>query len=113
MLTPLRYQRRLHPGDLVLVRLGETTTSAKHAEAKLRTHAGPFEIIRHDGDSAYVLCGADRVEISIHINKLLRYQPSAADLNGINALAPSAQGAALSRWFAFKEATQQGVTELF
>ena len=101
----------LHPTQLVLVRLGEANDNM--GKNKLRTHAGPFEVVRQENESSYVVKGADGTEVSIHINKLIKYQPSIADITGTMTLAPSALGAALARWYATHSLDQQGTTELF
>lgn len=94
----LLYHRapRVYPGQLVLIRTAEPNNN--NGQNKLRTHAGPFHVVRQDSESTYIVHGADQVEVGIHAHKILLYQPSIADLAGTSQLAPSAQGAALSRW---------------
>ncbi len=97
----LLYHRapQVHPGQLVLIRTAEPNNN--NGQNKLRTHAGPpFNVVRQDSESTYIVAGADRVEVGIHVHKILPYRPSTADLAGTSQLAPSAQGAALSRWCA-------------
>jgi hypothetical protein len=96
----LLYHRapRVHPGQLVLIRTAEPNNN--NGQNKLRTHAGPFHVVRQDSESTYIVVGADQVEVGIHAHKIVPYRPSIADLAGTAQLAPSAQGAALSRWCA-------------
>jgi transposase InsO family protein len=88
-------------GELVLVSLGDSVQSLSHQKAKM--HAGPFEIVSRLTGSNFVVRGADGVEIAIHINKLLPYEPCTADLVGAGSLAPSAMGAAEARVFAHEK----------
>ena len=91
--------KRFAVGDLVLIHLAHSNDNA--GDTKLRLHAGPFEVLKHDANSisTYHVCGADRVSTPVHIYKLGTYHPSEADLYGVGKLAASAIGAATNRLF--------------
>ena len=69
---------------------------------KLRSHAGPFEVVSRPSNANYIVQGGDGRGVLIHAAKILIYQPTFADLRGVGVLAPSAVGAALSRLFTYR-----------
>ena len=90
----------LSEGQLALVHLGDSNGGMGD---KFRCHAGPFRVVRRIANAQYLIAGADKIEVTVHAAKLLRYNFSYADLLGYGRLAPSAVGAAQSRLFRFQK----------
>jgi transposase InsO family protein len=86
-------------GDLVLVRLGDSNNNQND---KARAHAGPFKVTLRDSTISYLIQGADGIDATVHATKLAPYIITNADLLGAGKLAPSALGAALSRFLNYQ-----------
>ena len=99
-------------GDLVLLKCADSNSNEQTSN-KLRNHAGPFEIVQQESSYSYLICGADREAVPVHPNKLVKYTPSLADLNGTDKLFPSARGAALDRFLHFQETAAGERVEMF
>jgi hypothetical protein len=81
-------------GALVLVNLGDSNGGVKFNN---RVHGGPYQVVCRASTTTYIIKGADGLEVPVHVNKLLSYRCSEADLVGEGKLAASAAGAAESR----------------
>jgi hypothetical protein len=91
---------RVYPvGSLVFVLLGD---SVPLGMSKAKAHAGPYVVSHIINSSNYAVAGADNIPVPVHVNKLLPFSPSAADISGSigSSLAASAIGAAEARIFA-------------
>jgi hypothetical protein len=85
--------------ELCLVHLGDSNGGMGD---KFRCHAGPFQVVRRISNAQYIIQGADKLPVTVHAAKLMRYNFSYADLYGYARLASSAVGAAQSRLFRFQ-----------
>lgn len=97
-------------GSLVLLHLGDSNGGYSD---KTRCHAGPFEVVAQVSTSNYSIKGADEEVVTVHVYKLVPYQPTMADIMGYGCLAPSAVGAAQARLFGYEvERAKAGMISL-